>query len=214
MRRAYSGLIAIAIAIIAFHEFSSNFARALHYGGAGAELAPIGLMWALPSLAAGVAVGAALVVASASRAGVVALRRLGMPGLGRDARARANGMTWGAIALLAVHFTRDAFQVFPGGHVVAAVALGASLGYGTFRLHRHAIEHEAYRTFNLVAMLPSQLNVKVLKDGTDAAGGSILGLMMLGAAKGDTIEIHVAGDGAEGALAKLAGLVKDGLGED
>ena len=67
---------------------------------------------------------------------------------------------------------------------------------------------------NLVAMLPPQLNVKVLKDGTDAAGGSILGLMMLGAAKGDTIEIHVAGDGAEGALAKLAGLVKDGFGED
>jgi len=153
MRRIYTGLIATAIAIIAFHEFSSNFARALLDGGAAAELAPIGLMWALPSLAAGVAVGAALVVASASRAGVVALRRLGMPGLGRDARARANGMTWGAIALLAVHFTRDAFQVFPGGHVVAAVALGASLGYGTFRLHRHAIEHEAYRTFNLVAML-------------------------------------------------------------
>ena len=67
---------------------------------------------------------------------------------------------------------------------------------------------------NLVAMLPPQLNVKVLKDGSDAAGGSILGLMMLGAAKGDVIEIHVAGDGAEGALAKLAGLVKDGFGED
>lgn len=67
---------------------------------------------------------------------------------------------------------------------------------------------------SLVAMLPPQLNVKVLKDGTDAAGGSILGLMMLGAAKGDSIEIHVAGDGAEGALAKLAGLVKDGFGED
>jgi phosphocarrier protein HPr len=67
---------------------------------------------------------------------------------------------------------------------------------------------------NLVALLPDQLQVKVCKDGSDAAGGSILGLMMLGAAKGDQIEIHVAGDGAEGALAKLAGLVKDGFGED
>ena len=67
---------------------------------------------------------------------------------------------------------------------------------------------------NLVAMLPPQLQVKVCKDGVDAAGGSILGLMMLGAAKGDTIEIHVAGEGAEGVLAKLAGLVKDGFGED
>lgn len=66
----------------------------------------------------------------------------------------------------------------------------------------------------MVAMLPAQLQVKVLKDGTDAEGGSILGLMMLGAAKGDQIEIHVAGEGAESALAKLAGLVKDGFGED
>lgn len=67
---------------------------------------------------------------------------------------------------------------------------------------------------NLVAMLPPELQVLVCKDGTDAAGGSILGLMMLGAAKGDSIEIHVTGSGADGALAKLAGLVKDGFGED
>jgi phosphocarrier protein len=38
--------------------------------------------------------------------------------------------------------------------------------------------------------------------------------MMLGAAKGDAIEISVSGDGAEAALMKLAGLVKDGFGED
>ena len=67
---------------------------------------------------------------------------------------------------------------------------------------------------NMVAMLPESLEIKVLKDGTDAAGGSILGLMMLGAARGDTIEIVVAGDGADMALAKLVGLVKDGFGED
>jgi phosphocarrier protein len=56
--------------------------------------------------------------------------------------------------------------------------------------------------------------VRVAKDGLEAAGGSILGLMMLGAAKGDTIEISVSGEGAEAALLKLAGLVKDGFGED
>jgi phosphocarrier protein HPr len=67
---------------------------------------------------------------------------------------------------------------------------------------------------NMVSLLPEGLDVKVSKDGTDAAGGSILGLMMLGAAKGDTIDIAISGDGAEAALLKLAGLVKDGFGED
>ena len=67
---------------------------------------------------------------------------------------------------------------------------------------------------NMVAMLPAELSVSVRKDGTEAAGGSILGLMMLGAAKGDSIDIHVSGEGADSALAKLTGLVKDGFGED
>ena len=67
---------------------------------------------------------------------------------------------------------------------------------------------------NTVTMLPDGLQVKVAKDGSDAEGGSILGLMMLGAAKGDSIEISVTGEGAEMALLKLVGLVKDGFGED
>jgi len=67
---------------------------------------------------------------------------------------------------------------------------------------------------NTVAMLPQNLEVTVTKDGAEAGGGSILGLMMLGAARGDTIEITVRGDDADLALAKLAGLVKDGFGED
>ncbi len=45
-----------------------------------------------------------------------------------------------------------------------------------------------------------------------------MGLMMLGAAKGDSITIHTVGDGdsdaAEVALMKLVGLVKDSFGED
>ncbi len=67
---------------------------------------------------------------------------------------------------------------------------------------------------NAVAKLNDGLEVRVTKDGADAAGGSILGLMMLGAAKGDTIEITVAGEGCDVALTKLVGLVKDGFGED
>lgn len=67
---------------------------------------------------------------------------------------------------------------------------------------------------NMVTLLPDSVSVRVSKDGAEAPGGSILGLMMLGAAKGDTIEISVAGDGAEAALLKLTGLVKDGFGED
>ena len=67
---------------------------------------------------------------------------------------------------------------------------------------------------NMVSELPDTCTVEVRKDGVEAAGGSILGLMMLGAAKGDTIEIAVSGEGAEAALESLAGLVKDGFGED
>ncbi len=67
---------------------------------------------------------------------------------------------------------------------------------------------------NMVAMLPETLEVTVYKDGSEAAGGSILGLMMLGAAKGDSIEIVVCGEDSAGALAKLVGLVMDGFGED
>jgi len=67
---------------------------------------------------------------------------------------------------------------------------------------------------NAVARLPEGVEVRVIKDGTEAQGGSILGLMMLGAAKGDRVEIVVTGPDAQGVLMKIAGLVKDGFGED
>ena len=67
---------------------------------------------------------------------------------------------------------------------------------------------------NAVAKLDDGLHVRVEKDGNTAEGASILGLMMLGAAKGDSIEIVVAGEEAAPALLKLVGLVKDGFGED
>ncbi len=67
---------------------------------------------------------------------------------------------------------------------------------------------------NAVAKLPEGAEVRVIKDGSEANGGSILGLMMLGAAKGDSVDIVVSGPDAEAVLMKIAGLVKDGFGED
>jgi phosphocarrier protein len=65
-----------------------------------------------------------------------------------------------------------------------------------------------------VAALPPDVAVRVAKDGNEAAGGSILGLMMLGAAKGDEVELIVTGENAEAVLASLSALIEDGFGEE
>ena len=65
-----------------------------------------------------------------------------------------------------------------------------------------------------VAEIPDVTQVRVAKAGNEAAGGSILGLMMLGAAKGDDIEVIVEGENAEDVLADLTALVEDGFGEE
>ena len=65
-----------------------------------------------------------------------------------------------------------------------------------------------------VSSLPGGAQVKVAKDGNEAAGGSILGLMMLGAAKGDEVELIVGGEDADGVMAQLVALIEDGFGED
>jgi phosphocarrier protein len=64
--------------------------------------------------------------------------------------------------------------------------------------------------------LASQLDVtiEVEKDGHKVCGTSIMGLMMLGAAMGDTITIHVDGAEAEAALEKLVVLVSEKFGEE
>jgi phosphocarrier protein len=56
--------------------------------------------------------------------------------------------------------------------------------------------------------------IEVEKDGNRVCGTSIMGLMMLGAAMGDTIVIHVEGLHAEQALDKLVALVEERFGED
>jgi len=56
--------------------------------------------------------------------------------------------------------------------------------------------------------------VTVSHDGNSVTGTSIMGLMMLAAALGETIEISATGNEAEAAVAKLSGLVLDKFGED
>ena len=50
--------------------------------------------------------------------------------------------------------------------------------------------------------------VEVEKDGAKVCGTSIMGLMMLGAAMGDSITISATGLGAEAAVEQLAALVE------
>lgn len=56
--------------------------------------------------------------------------------------------------------------------------------------------------------------VTVSHDDNSVTGTSIMGLMMLAAALGETIEISATGPQAEAAVAKLVGLVTDKFGED
>jgi phosphocarrier protein len=76
----------------------------------------------------------------------------------------------------------------------------------------HARASAKFVTF--VSRLPEGIKVEVEKDGQLVTGTSIMGLMMLGAAKGSEITIHVEGDQADLAIEKLIGLVVDGFGED
>jgi phosphocarrier protein HPr len=65
---------------------------------------------------------------------------------------------------------------------------------------------------NLASQIDSEVEVE--KDGNRVCGTSIMGLMMLGAAMGDTIVIHVKGPHAEEALAKLVAMVEERFGEE
>ncbi|TXC70493.1 HPr family phosphocarrier protein [Sphingomonas ginsenosidivorax] len=57
--------------------------------------------------------------------------------------------------------------------------------------------------------------VQVEKEGAGSVTGtSIMGLMMLGAAMGDSIVISATGDGADAAVATLVELVEAKFGED
>ena len=81
-------------------------------------------------------------------------------------------------------------------------------------VNKRGLHARASAKFVAAAAVMDGCEVRVAKDGHSAAGGSILGLMMLGAAKGDTVELTVRGDRAEERLAELIALVEGGFGED
>jgi phosphocarrier protein len=80
--------------------------------------------------------------------------------------------------------------------------------------NKRGLHARASAKFVGAAALMDGTKITVSKDGNSAGGTSILGLMMLGAAKGDTIEIAVEGESAEARLEELVALVAGRFGED
>ena len=80
-------------------------------------------------------------------------------------------------------------------------------------LNRRGLHARASAKFvNMAATIAAAVEVE--KDGNRVCGTSIMGLMMLGAAYGDTITIHADGEGADGAVEALAELVESRFGEE
>jgi len=65
---------------------------------------------------------------------------------------------------------------------------------------------------NLASQLDASIEVE--KDGHRVCGTSIMGLMMLGAAMGDDVTLHVSGMEADGAMEQLAELIESRFGEE
>lgn len=79
--------------------------------------------------------------------------------------------------------------------------------------NRRGLHARASAKFVTLASAQSA-QIEVAKDGTSVAGTSIMGLMMLGAAKGDMVTILTSGEEAEQALEALCTLVEDKFGEE
>jgi phosphocarrier protein len=59
-----------------------------------------------------------------------------------------------------------------------------------------------------------EARVKVARDGREMDGKSIMGILLLAAARGSTITISADGADEQAAVAALAALVQSGFGED
>ncbi len=57
-------------------------------------------------------------------------------------------------------------------------------------------------------------DIRVEREGVEVNGKSIMGIMMLAAAKGSTISLKVDGEDEEQAMAELGDLIANGFGED
>jgi phosphocarrier protein HPr len=80
--------------------------------------------------------------------------------------------------------------------------------------NRRGLHARASAKFVTLASTLQPTEVTVAKDGSSVTGTSIMGLMMLGAAMGDTITISAEGDGAEAAVGAMCELVEAKFGED
>ena len=81
-------------------------------------------------------------------------------------------------------------------------------------VNKRGLHARASARFVATAAQMDGVKITVSKDGTSAGGTSILGLMMLGAAIGDTIEIAVEGADEQARLDELVALVEGKFGED
>lgn len=79
--------------------------------------------------------------------------------------------------------------------------------------NKRGLHARASAKFVTLASSQSAL-IEVEKDGSKVAGTSIMGLMMLGAAMGDSVTISASGDGANHAVDALCGLVENKFGEE
>lgn len=62
--------------------------------------------------------------------------------------------------------------------------------------------------------MPFVSDIKVARDDVEVNGKSIMGIMMLAAAKGSTIRLRVEGTDEAEAMAALGELVRNGFGEE
>jgi phosphocarrier protein HPr len=81
-------------------------------------------------------------------------------------------------------------------------------------VNKRGLHARASARFVATAAQMNGVTITVSKDGISAGGNSILGLMMLGAAMGDTIEIAVEGAEEQARLDELVALVEGKFGED
>jgi len=80
--------------------------------------------------------------------------------------------------------------------------------------NKRGLHARASAKFVNLATELGETKIEVEKDGNRVCGTSIMGLMMLGAAMGDSIVIHCEGDTADDALGRLVALVEERFGEE
>jgi len=107
----------------------------------------------------------------------------------------------------------------PGGNIsIAATALLGDFSFMTTTTRHLLIVNEkglhARASAKLAELVESyDARAIVMKDGLEAEGDSIMGLLMLAASKGTTIEVQTSGEAAESLASAIEVLVAERFGE-